>query len=149
MRIVDVNEFYSPTGGGVRTYIDRKIGIMADLGHELTVIAPALEDGVEDRPGGGGAAGKAKAADNRFFGLSLRTSRWRYTEWAEGEKGRELYDHSTDPRETKNLAEDPTLASTVQRLAAQLKEGWRAATPRSVSQRFHLSCARSSGTSSR
>ena len=53
MRIVDVNEFYSPTGGGVRTYIDRKIGIMADLGHELTVIAPALEDGVEDRPGGG------------------------------------------------------------------------------------------------
>lgn len=53
MRIVDVNEFYSPTGGGVRTYIDRKIGIMADMGHELTVIAPALEDGVEDRPGGG------------------------------------------------------------------------------------------------
>ena len=53
MRIVDVNEFYSPTGGGVRTYIDRKIGIMADLGHELTVVAPALEDGVEDRPGGG------------------------------------------------------------------------------------------------
>ena len=32
MRIVDVNEFYSPTGGGVRTYIDRKMGIMADLG---------------------------------------------------------------------------------------------------------------------
>ncbi len=25
MRIVDVNEFYSPTGGGVRTYIDRKM----------------------------------------------------------------------------------------------------------------------------
>jgi alpha-1,6-mannosyltransferase len=53
MRIVDVNEFYSPTGGGVRTYLDRKMGIMADLGHELTVIAPALKDGVEDRPGGG------------------------------------------------------------------------------------------------
>lgn len=53
MRIVDVNEFYSPTGGGVRTYLDRKMGIMADLGHELTVIAPALESAVEDRPGGG------------------------------------------------------------------------------------------------
>jgi alpha-1,6-mannosyltransferase len=53
MRIVDVNEFYSPTGGGVRTYLDRKMGIMADLGHELIVIAPALEDGVEERPGGG------------------------------------------------------------------------------------------------
>ncbi len=53
MRIVDVNEFYSPTGGGVRTYIDRKMGIMADLGHELIVIAPGREDAVEERPGGG------------------------------------------------------------------------------------------------
>lgn len=53
MRIVDVNEFYSPTGGGVRTYIDRKMGIMADLGHELIVIAAGREDAVEERPGGG------------------------------------------------------------------------------------------------
>lgn len=53
MRIVDVNEFYSPTGGGVRTYIDRKMGIMADLGHELVVIAAGPEDAVEERPGGG------------------------------------------------------------------------------------------------
>lgn len=53
MRIVDVNEFYSPTGGGVRTYLDRKMGIMADLGHELIVIAPARRDWVEERPGGG------------------------------------------------------------------------------------------------
>jgi len=53
MRIVDVNEYYSPTGGGVRTYLDRKMGIMADLGHELIVVAPALEDSVEERPGGG------------------------------------------------------------------------------------------------
>jgi alpha-1,6-mannosyltransferase len=53
MRIVDVNEFYSPTGGGVRTYLDRKMGIMADMGHELIVVAPALEDSIEERPGGG------------------------------------------------------------------------------------------------
>lgn len=53
MRIVDVNEFYSPTGGGVRTYLDRKMAIMADLGHELIVIAPGREDGVEERAGGG------------------------------------------------------------------------------------------------
>ena len=53
MRIVDVNEFYSPTGGGVRTYIDRKMGIMADLGHELIVIAAGRENLVEERPGGG------------------------------------------------------------------------------------------------
>lgn len=53
MRVVDVNEFYSPTGGGVRTYLDRKMGIMADLGHELIVIAAGEEEWVEDRPGGG------------------------------------------------------------------------------------------------
>ncbi|CAN5246503.1 hypothetical protein BH10PSE15_BH10PSE15_08320 [soil metagenome] len=53
MRIVDVNEFYSPTGGGVRTYIDRKMGIMSDLGHELIVIAPGQKNEIEERPGGG------------------------------------------------------------------------------------------------
>ncbi|MCW3846377.1 glycosyltransferase [Sphingomonas sp. LB-2] len=53
MRVVDVNEYYSPTGGGVRTYLDRKMGIMADLGHELIVVAPGDRTYVEERPGGG------------------------------------------------------------------------------------------------
>ena len=53
MKIVDVNEFYSPTGGGVRTYLERKMAIMAELGHELVVIAPGPEPRVEERPGGG------------------------------------------------------------------------------------------------
>lgn len=53
MRIVDVNEFYAPAGGGVRTYIDRKMSILSDMGHELTVIAPGRVDAVEERPGGG------------------------------------------------------------------------------------------------
>ena len=53
MRIIDVNEFYSPSGGGVRTYVDRKMGILAGMGHELIVIAPGREDSVDDRPGGG------------------------------------------------------------------------------------------------
>ena len=53
MKIVDVNEFYSPTGGGVRTYIDRKMGILADRGHELIVVAPGRDDREEERPGGG------------------------------------------------------------------------------------------------
>lgn len=52
MRIVDVNELYSPTGGGVRSYIDRKLAIMPELGHEQIVIAPGREDRVEERPGG-------------------------------------------------------------------------------------------------
>ena len=53
MRIIDVNEFYSPSGGGVRTYVDRKMGILAGMGHELIVIAPGRENGVDERPGGG------------------------------------------------------------------------------------------------
>ena len=53
MRIVDVNEFYSPSGGGVRTYLERKMGLLAEMGHELIVVAPGREDAVEERPGGG------------------------------------------------------------------------------------------------
>jgi alpha-1,6-mannosyltransferase len=52
MRIVDVNEFYSPTGGGVRSYLDRKMALMSALGHQQIVIAPGREDHVEERPGG-------------------------------------------------------------------------------------------------
>lgn len=52
MRIVDVNEFYSPTGGGVRSYLDRKMAIMSELGHQQIVIAPGREERVEERPGG-------------------------------------------------------------------------------------------------
>ncbi|NQE61705.1 glycosyltransferase [Caulobacter sp. RHG1] len=53
MRVVDVAEFYSPTGGGVRTYIDRKFKAAAQMGHELFVIAPGAADGFEPRGGGG------------------------------------------------------------------------------------------------
>ena len=68
-----------------------------------------------------GASGDARRAKGQpFNGYSLRTPRWRYTEWDEGRKGRELYDHDADPRELTNLAADPAHASTVAELAAQL-----------------------------
>lgn len=53
MRVVDVAEFYSLTGGGVRTYIDRKFEAAAQLGHELFVIAPGPTNSFEPRGSGG------------------------------------------------------------------------------------------------
>jgi arylsulfatase A-like enzyme len=67
-----------------------------------------------------GGAGP-RAAPNRFFGYTLRTPRYRYTEWDEGNKGRELYDHETDPQELTNLAELPAHAATVADLSKQLR----------------------------
>ena len=55
------------------------------------------------------------------WGYSIRTERWRYTEWLEGEAGRELYDHQTDTGEVTNLADLPEHAELVAELSAQLK----------------------------
>ena len=46
--------------------------------------------------------------DEQVMGRSIRTQRWRYTEWNEGKDGVELYDHHTDPNEFDNLATNPT-----------------------------------------
>lgn len=48
-----------------------------------------------------------------IMGRSVRTERWRYTEWDEGRHGTELYDHNADSHEMKNLASDATQAETV------------------------------------
>ncbi|MBO0750071.1 MAG: glycosyltransferase, partial [Porphyrobacter sp.] len=40
MRIVDVCAFYSPQGGGVRTYVEQKLAIGPRLGHDITIMAP-------------------------------------------------------------------------------------------------------------
>jgi alpha-1,6-mannosyltransferase len=52
MRIVDVCAFYTPEGGGVRTYVDRKLAAAPAAGHELIVVAPGRENRVEQRGDG-------------------------------------------------------------------------------------------------
>jgi len=49
MRIVDVCAFYTPAGGGVKTYVDRKLAAAPGAGHEVVVIAPGREDKVTVR----------------------------------------------------------------------------------------------------
>ena len=67
-----------------------------------------------DRP----AITQVTRGQNRM-GYSLRTERYRFTEWADG--SRELYDYQTDPTEQKNLAKDSAQTELVSNLAGQLK----------------------------
>ncbi|HKY80293.1 MAG TPA: glycosyltransferase [Sphingobium sp.] len=53
MRIVDVCAFYAPRGGGVKTYVERKLQAGAAAGHEIIILAPAENDGVLEAKGGG------------------------------------------------------------------------------------------------
>jgi uncharacterized sulfatase len=57
----------------------------------------------------------------KFPGHSVRTERWRYTEWDFGKQGAELYDHDADPHELINLASDPKYADTIAEMKALLK----------------------------
>jgi arylsulfatase A-like enzyme len=55
-------------------------------------------------------------------GASLRNGRYRYTEWARGAKGVELYDLKNDPGDFTNVAELAEYRSVREGLANQMKE---------------------------
>ncbi len=69
----------------------------------------------------------------RIMGYSMRTDRYRYTEWQHRKTGEvgatELYDHEADPQENVNLAADDRHKDLLARLSKQLKAGWQAARP--------------------
>ena len=54
-------------------------------------------------------------------GRSVRTEKYRYTEWDDGKKGAELYDHAADPGEWVNRADQPEMAKTRGELSALIK----------------------------
>jgi iduronate 2-sulfatase len=66
------------------------------------------------------------------MGRSIRTDRWRYTEWHDLKQnlvGIELYDEKNDPQENISLASSPDHAETLQSLSVQLKAGWKGSLP--------------------
>jgi hypothetical protein len=55
------------------------------------------------------------------MGYSIRTEKWRYTEWDKGQRGVELYDEASDPDESNNLAGDPKHQRVVADMQRQLR----------------------------
>ncbi len=78
-------------------------------------LVPALKDPA--------ATPRTSAFTQYDSGYSLRTDRYRYTEWGEdGNLGAELYDHESDPDELHNLASSQDHRDTITDLSRQLRE---------------------------
>ncbi|MBX6315943.1 MAG: sulfatase [Isosphaeraceae bacterium] len=101
-------------------------GLPAPSGLEGRSLRPLLEDpqapwskvAVTQVRRGGGRQGQAA-----FPGYTVRNERYRYIEWDEGRRGRQLYDHQADPHELHNLADDPHHAATISEMKRLLREG--------------------------
>ncbi|MGI9470397.1 MAG: sulfatase [Rubripirellula sp.] len=59
--------------------------------------------------------------ENAVPGRAVRTERWRYVQWDGGRMGHELYDHRSDAKEMRNLADDPANAPVIKRLQSMMK----------------------------
>jgi arylsulfatase A-like enzyme len=73
----------------------------------------------------GKAAAYTQVTRGNKMGRSVRTKRWRYTEWGpDGQLGIELYDHDKDSGEYYNLSGNPQYAEHCQRLKNMLAQGF-------------------------
>ncbi len=104
-------------------------GLPAPTGQEGASFAPLLDDPKQAWK----KAAFTSLARRNAFGRSVRTERYRYTEWGD-EKMAELYDHHTDPHEYTNLVNDPKSAQVLAEMRQLLKDGWRAVVPTSSSR---------------
>jgi len=79
--------------------------------------------------------------DIKIMGYSMRTQRYRYTEWVKFDPenfkadftqvhARELYLHESDPLEVFNVADFPLYHQLVEKLSLKLIAGWRHALPK-------------------
>jgi iduronate 2-sulfatase len=83
-------------------------------------LRPLLENPAArwDRPA---ASQIRRAGDKVVEGYSIRTERYRYTEWNDGVEGEELYDYQADPREVRNLGNSAPHTRLRNNLRARLR----------------------------
>ncbi len=83
-------------------------------------LAPLLDDpdgSVKD------AAFSQVQWEDRIFGRTVRTDRYRYIQWEGDGGGEELYDHENDSREFTNLAVDPEHSEALEQMRVRLAQG--------------------------
>jgi len=102
-------------------------GIGLSEGLEGTSFVPVLEKpDIEWKE----AAFSQYPRGKKIMGYTMRTKRYRYTEWLSLKNRRvvgvELYDYETDPDETENLAKKPANKALVEKLSKMLKPYYRA-----------------------
>jgi uncharacterized sulfatase len=100
-------------------------GLPQPHGLEGTSFVPLLKE--PNRPWKKAAFTVVRRGQDRL-GRSVRTDRFRYTEWGD-ERTAELYDHQIDPKEYRNLVNDPASRKTLEEMRKTLRAGWRAALP--------------------
>ena len=95
-------------------------GLEAPPNLEGVSLAPLLHD-----PSGSvkRAAFSQVQWEDRIFGRTVRTDRYRYIRWQGEGGGEELYDHTNDPREFTNLATDSRHSSVLDRMRSLLDQG--------------------------
>ena len=98
-------------------------GLPMPEGLEGSSLLPLMKDPAAPRE----RPGYTVMPRSQGMGRSIRSDRWRYTEWNEGQSGAELYDHQRDPGESRNLADDPAHQETRQRLKRVLASRAQAA----------------------
>ena len=104
-------------------------GLPIPDGLEGTSMVPLLQE--PDRPWK--PAAFSQYPRGKGMGYSMRTDRYRYTEWQATDDtlvGVELYDYENDPQGNVNIAKAPENKERIAKLSKILNAGWQAALPK-------------------
>jgi iduronate 2-sulfatase len=97
-------------------------GLPAPEGVEGKSLRPLLDDPQAEWNSPAFTQVARRPMGRSLMGRSVRTERYRYTEWDGGNAGKELYDQQSDPHEYHNLAGDGKHAETAATLKKLLAE---------------------------